>query len=338
MRHREKFPHNLPTNSDKKHYLALPKETEKNTTMKAAEIYKQYIWLAETIRRARQISLSELNERWLRTEMSGGLPLSRTTFNRHRRAIEDMFDLCIECRQSGRKYFYYIENEEALTSNRLQHWMFDSLSIGNLLMESASLKDRILLENIPAGREHLPTIIGAMKNGHKLEMTYRKFEDETGYTITVAPYAIKVFKHRWYLLAQNTKRPQPSVYALDRIVALHETPERFDYPQDFDAELFFKDYYGVLCRPRERVERIVLRAYPPFTHYLRTLPLHHSQRELRATPEHADFEFRLCPTFDFLQELLSQGNEVEVLSPKHVRQEMKTLLGKAMERYDEPTT
>ena len=314
----------------KKRYLA---PVNHETDMKAAEIFRQYIWLTETIHRAGHISLSELNERWVRTEMSGGLPMPRSTFNRHRRAIEDMFDLCIQCEQRAKDSVYYIENEEVLTNNRLQHWLFDSLSISNQLMESKSLKDRILLENIPAGREHLGTLINAMKLGQKLLMTYRKFGTEGGYTTGIEPYAIKVFKHRWYLLGKSDKRPAPSIYALDRIEALKETAEGFEYPSDFEPELFFKDYYGVLCRASGKAERVVIRAYPPYTHYLRTLPLHHSQKELKATPDHADFEYRLCPTFDFLQELLSQAHEVEVLEPEHVRQEMKTLVQKTMERY-----
>lgn len=44
---------------------------------------------------------------------------------------------------------------------------------------------------------------------------------------------------------------------------------------------------------------------PPFTNYLRTLPIHHSQKEVKTTPNYADFEFYLRPTFDFRQELLS---------------------------------
>lgn len=302
--------------------------------MKAAEIFKQYIWLTETIYQARQISLQELNERWVKTEMSGGLPMARTTFNRCRKAIEDMFDLCIECRQVGKEHLYYIENEEVLKNNNIQQWMFDFLSISNLLMESSSLKNRILLEKIPSGKEYLQTIINAMKLGHKLQMTYQKFNQPDSYAITVSPYAIKVFRQRWYMLAQNSKRPAPSVYALDRITSLHETPEWFDYPSNFDCELYFKNYYGVLCEADVPLQKIVIRAYYPFVNYLRTLPLHHSQRELKSTPQYTDFEYYLCPTFDFLQELLSKGPEVEVLHPYSIRERMKLLIEKAVERYE----
>ena len=166
--------------------------------MKPSGIFKQYIWLINTIYRSGKITLQELNNRWIRTDMSGGMPMNRITFNRHRIAIEEMFDISIECQRKG-GYLYYIENKEVFKDNNLQQWLLDSLSISNMLMESSSLKQRILLESIPSGKEHLQPIINAMKQNHKLKMTYRKFNQAIGYTITIEPYAIKVFKQRWYI-------------------------------------------------------------------------------------------------------------------------------------------
>ena len=102
---------------------------------------------------------------------------------------------------------------------------------------------------------------------------------------------------------------------------------------DFDAEAFFKDCYGVLCGTNDKAQKIVLRAYPPYVNYLRTLPLHTSQKELNSNSEYADFELYLRPTFDFRQELLCQGDEVEVLEPKAFREEMKQMAQKIVNRY-----
>ena len=102
----------------------------------------------------------------------------------------------------------------------------------------------------------------------------------------------------------------------------------------FYTEAFFAECYGVMCSTQCKAEKVVIRAYTPYTNYLRTLPLHHSQKELQSTPEYADFEFYLHPTFDFLQELFSQINELEVLEPAHLRQTMKEHLMKALERYE----
>ena len=300
--------------------------------MKIADIFKQYIWITETLYRTGGLTLQELNERWIKTDMSGGLPIPRTTFNRHKEDIESMFGICIECQRKG-GYFYYIEDNDFKRSSHLQEWMLDSLSIGSMLMESTSLQDRIVLENIPMGKEYLQPIINAMKQDHKLLMTYHKFGQREGYTIQVEPYAIKVFKQRWYLLAKGPKRETPTIYALDRIEHLEETEESFHFPEDFDAETFFRDCYGVLTGTGDQAQRIVVRAFAPYMNYLRTLPLHHSQKELYTTDEYADFEFYLRPTFDFRQELLAQGHDVEVLEPANLREQMKETLEKMLSRY-----
>ena len=299
--------------------------------MKAHRIFKQYIWLTDVIYRAGRITYQEINQRWKKTDLSLGEPMNRATFKRYKDAIEELFNLNIVCDRKTNEY--YIENEEILKNNTLQYWMLDSLSVSNMLMESISLKDRILLENIPSGKEYLNLIIDAMKQEHKLEMEYRKFGHTIGRQVTVEPFALKVFKQRWYLLAHDGKKEKPAVYALDRIVLLKESEETFQYPKDCSAEAFFKDCYGVICGTNDKAHRIVLRAYPPYINYLRTLPLHASQKELASTEEYVDFEYSLRPTFDFKQELLAQGDEVEVLEPAEFRQEMKDIVQRILKRY-----
>ena len=299
--------------------------------MKSFKILKNYIWLINTIYHSRGISLEEINERWIKNDMSDGEPLSRATFNRYKEAIEEIFDLTIDCQRKG-GYLYSIKNESMLKSNKYQNWLLDTLSVSNMLIESDSLQSRILLENIPAGKQYLQLIINAMKQDHKLQMTYHKFGQQESYTITIEPYAIKVFKQRWYLLAKSPKRDTPSIYALDRVEYLEETEETFQFPEDFDTEAFFRDCYGVLSTD-DKAQRIVIRTYPPYMNYVRTLPLHHSQKEIKTTSQYADFEFYLKTTFDFRQELLAQAHDVEVLRPAKFREEMKEMLEKMLGRY-----
>lgn len=97
--------------------------------------------------------------------------------------------------------------------------------------------------------------------------------------------------------------------------------------------MFFYDNYGVLFDPNQQAQRIVIHAYYPHANYLRTLPLHHSQKELTDTSEYADFACHLCPTFDFKQELLAQGKEMEVLEPASIREDMKQMQVEMTERY-----
>ena len=115
--------------------------------------FKEYIWLVNTIRTARRISFAEINERWLETEMSEGIELARSTFNRHKDAIEDIFGIYIDCdRQNGYKYF--IGNDYVLREDSVQNWMLSTLSVSNIISESLSLQERILLEQIPSEGEN----------------------------------------------------------------------------------------------------------------------------------------------------------------------------------------
>ena len=58
--------------------------------MTTPTLFKEYIWLVNTIHQAKRITFDEINQKWLKTEMSGGVELARSTFNRHKGAIEDI--------------------------------------------------------------------------------------------------------------------------------------------------------------------------------------------------------------------------------------------------------
>ena len=117
--------------------------------MKIPSLFKEYIWLVNTIREANGITFAEINEKWLDTEMSDGVELARSTFARHKDAIEDIFGIYIDCdRQNG--YKYYIGNEEVLSEDSVQNWMLNTLKVNNIISESMSLQNRILLQPVPA--------------------------------------------------------------------------------------------------------------------------------------------------------------------------------------------
>ena len=135
--------------------------------------FKEYIWLVNTIRKARRITFAEINERWLETDMSGGVDLARSTFARHKDAIEDIFGIYIDCdRQNG--YQYFIGNDYVLREDSVQNWMLSTLSVNNVISESLSLQDRILLQPVPTEGEYLKTVIDAMKKSVRIAVDYRK--------------------------------------------------------------------------------------------------------------------------------------------------------------------
>lgn len=301
--------------------------------MKNTDTFRQFCWLINTLLQAKKMGLERIQQRWIDENLNERKPLSRTTFYRLRQAIEDMFGIIIEC-DSNDNYQYFISNPEVLRDNSTQNWMLQTLTVNNVLTDSLAIKDRLVLEEIPQGMEYLHLIIKAIKCNHQLTMGYRKFSDPNGYTATIEPYCLKMFRQRWYLLGKNiTDKKKLQIYALDRVTSLEETDHPFKINPHFHAEEFFKKYFGVFINEDLPMERIVLRAYPPMINYLRTLPLHHSQKEIATTNEYSDFQFFVAPTFDFRQAILKEGSELEVLEPQAFRDEIKQELNKAIKRY-----
>mgnify|MGYP003291653835 CR=1 FL=1 len=308
--------------------------------MKTQSITRQDLWLLDTILRAGRISFEEINQRWLDSEKSDGVEISRRTFIRHRYAIEDAFDILIECdKKDG--YRYYIENPEDLQSAIIQRWMVNALSTSSLLAESKDLKNQIQLEDIPSGQIYLEKILQAMRKRQMLNMTYERFGKEP-YTIDVEPYCVKLHHQRWYVIVRNSKSKHPNLvtYALDRIKQLEVIEgSHYELQEDFAASDFFKNYFGAYVNAEIQPERIVIRAFGTQADYIRTLPLHSSQKELSScvdeTGSYSDFEYYLSVTPDFINELLSKNDEIEVLEPMSLRMKMREKIDKMIRRYQE---
>lgn len=310
--------------------------------MRIPELFKEYIWLIETINRYGKITFAEINELWKRREESTSFELSRTTFNRHRDAILDMFGIIIDCdRRDGYRYFIY--NKEVLEEDSVQNWLFSTLSVSNMLDENVSLHNRILLESIPSGDQKLQQVIKAMRENRRMMVTYRRYGAASANSFSAAPYCVKLFRRRWYVLVtlnrphyQDGKKVGDesfAIFSLDRIENIELQKTKFQIDLGFDAATFFDECFGVVAGDGSKPERIVLRAYGLEPHYLRDLPLHHSQRELEATDEYADFELLLRPTNDFISHLLSQGAWLQVISPNWLAQEIQERLQRTLNRY-----
>ena len=296
--------------------------------MKPAQIFHQYIWIINTLRAYRRLTLEELNQKWQDDGVADGNPLQRSSFNRHRDAILDMFGIIIDC--DKKTYHYYISNADVLCDDSIERWLFSTLTVHGVLADSAAVKERVVLENVPAGEQFLQVIIQAVKTSHRIRIGYRKFGAE-GYEKTVSPYALKLFHQRWYLLAR-TDDGQMRIYAFDRMTQALLTDEAFEMPVDFSPQAYFAEYFGVLT-DQTPMAHIVVRAHNRTPDYLRTLPLHHSQRELSSTAEYTDFAFDLRPTADFLGQLLSHGDGIEVLEPQELREKMRHLIAESLKRY-----
>ena len=277
-------------------------------------LLNKYVWLVETVYKAKSISLEEINKLWLEEDMSEGTEIPRKTFNTWKNQVEDLFGININCERKG-GYHYYIENADDIKNGGLRSWLLSTISVSNLLIDNKNLSDRIILENVSSGNGHLERIIGAMKNSKVLEITYQRFEDEISQTLDVAPYCVKLFRQRWYMVAKRLVDNKIRIYSLDRIHKITITTDTFAYPDDFNPEAYFDGCFGIIHVKDVPIEKVVLRVDADQANYMRALPLHESQKEVERTSNYSIFTLKIRPTFDFIQELLWNGAAVEVVEP-----------------------
>ena len=289
------------------------------------ELIRKYIWLIDTVNQAGStgITFKDIRSKWERNDLlSGGIQYPKRSFHNHVTAIRELFGIEIACNKNTNSY-YIANSRELKDSSGFKGWLLDALSLNNQLEESSQLKDRILLEENPSGRELLPTILEAMRDNKMLTFSYKPYWVEDNHISNlyhVEPYALKVFKRRWYLLGKYGDSPL-KVYALDRILDIDIEFESFTLPADFDAESFFSSCFGIIVSD-EDPQTIKLKVDAFQSNYLRSLPLHPSQKETERTEEYSVFTYFLRPTFDFIQELLTLRETAEVLAPKELRAEM----------------
>lgn len=293
----------------------------------------KYIWVVKTIHRAGRITLKELNEKWrANVDLSRGEDLPRQTFDRWKSGILDLFGILIDCEQRG-GYHYYIANPKELSEGKLRTWLLNTYGTAETLSSNLSIHDRILTENIPSSQDHLSTVLEAMKSNNMLHITFKAFTMKEPKRFLVEPYCVKMSAQRWYMLARNTEHKNLRLYSLDRIEAVEISNTRFVLPDDFNAKDYFAEFFGIVLDESVPLQTIILRADKYHQNYMRTLPLHPTQREIFACDDYADFELKLRPTYDFYMKLMSFGNMIKVLEPKNLQEEICKWLENTMEMY-----
>lgn len=298
----------------------------------AKNYFKSYIWLLEILQSRGPQTLKEIKDLWMRSAINEeGKELATRTFANHIASIADIFGIDIVCDRKTNRY--YIENIDDVGGKSIREWMLDALCLNSLLNESASLRDRVIFENVPSNRRFLADIIQAIRDNYKLEIRYKSYRKTEKETFIIEPYFLKEFKQRWYLYGYKGDADGPHMMALDRMIDVDIIPEEFIMPEEFMAEDYFRGIYGARVYPNMKREMVKLKVYGKQVQYFRSLPLHSSQKEVEENDKYSVFTYFITPDYDFKQDVLSFGDKVEVLEPKELREEMKGIIKSLSIRY-----
>ena len=300
----------------------------------AAHQVNVYFWLIDTIASGR-LTREDIDRRWAhcRYNDNGEEKFPKRKFHRYKDEIQEIFDVEIRCMRNRGNY-YYIDNKDDISGGFTRKWLLNAMAVHSMLDQAQDITDCILYEDIPEGAQYLSLIVDAIKQRNLLRFTYHSFNSQEQYELTFAPYCLKVFKQRWYVAGCPSTHPNETrIYALDRVQNLRPTTEIFVYPKEFNAKRFFAPYYGVFRN--EEPTKVLIETSPKSAQFLRLLPLHESQKELRQFRGKNYFEYFIAPTFDFIQELRTHGTDIRVMEPTSLVELFREEARKAYEMYCE---
>lgn len=310
-----------------------------------AAIISKYIWFLQLIQSKGSISLENLNIEYRNSELETqerlDKGLARKTVYNWREEILSTLGVEIKSRKEGKTWEYYIDYSDE-KSRLLREWLISTYTMATQLANNKNISDRILLEEVPSGQLFLSAITNAMQKNNVIQITYKGFGKTQESTFEVEPYFLKLSHRRWYLIANNpylqngSSTPVIRIYGLDRVLSIQETDRQFVYPSHFDPHQFFDHYYGSdKYSLYDKPLTIKVKCSQKQSYYWDSLDVHESQEKIEILRSgECIYQLNLYPTYDFIQFLLSQGKEIEILEPLEFRNEIATYIESMMQKYN----
>lgn len=180
------------------------------------------------------------------------------------------------------------------------------------------------------GLEHFGKLLQAILTKRVLKLRYTPY-GKTQLTATIYPYFLKEYNDRWYLIAQVKGYDSYAHYALDRIDDFEEVAIPYKEP-DIEFEDYFDEVIGVTV-PNHDSEDIILRICKPRFDYIRTKPLHLSQRIVEENDYFAVVAINVKVNKELEALILSLGNDIEVLEPELFRKQVANKIRSMNQKY-----
>lgn len=255
---------------------------------------------------------------------------SKRTLQRDLREIRNLFGIDIEFSKLRKGYHLIDDGAENMNFQRMMEAfdMFSSLNAGQEINKFILMEQRH-----PVGTEHIAGLLHAIKNSQIVGFDYQKFDDEIASARTIAPYALKEFKNRWYIIGKDIAENSDKTFALDRLANLTISNKRFVPPEAGLVRGNFEFCFGIIGPTVEGAQDVILSFHPFQGKYIKTLPLHHTQFMMADDKTEVRVKLHLNITFDFIMELLSFGDLVSVIEPISLEETMKKIYKKALSQY-----
>lgn len=300
---------------------------------------KKCVFIVKLLKMRGSLTRKEINDE-MRRRWPNEQELSRSSFGRYLEYIAENFPFSIHFSQVTKLYsidysYAYSENEE-LFQYLLS--MYNVEASAPLLLKH---KNRIHNIEYITGTDRLDIILQAIDEHKGIECDYQSFNQSSIKHRTFIPVFLTSWEGRWYCVAEVTTHPDnpPYVYALERMSNILLTSKCYKPRYNGTYKDYFKDSYGIQAAAfDDKPLDITIKAYGPQAGYLRAKPIHPSQEEIECKEENdqtieALFKLHLTPCFNFYQQLLKNRENIEVIEPMEVREEMNRIIEKIYNTY-----
>ncbi|MBI9041953.1 WYL domain-containing protein [Lutibacter sp.] len=206
----------------------------------------------------------------------------------------------------------------------------ESLKDSNKMLEYVSFDDSKNLKGI----DNLKEILVAINQKRKLHFVHENFWRNTLKNYEITPLFLKEYENRWYVIGVPKELNEIRTFGIDRISELKLGTLSNVKRSHFKSQLKnFDDIIG-LDFNQGKPTKIRLLVDGIHIKYMRSLPLHHSQN-IHTENEKGEFfvDFFLIPNYEFITQILKIGSEVEVIYPTELRDEIKNILTKSLNKY-----
>lgn len=267
-----------------------------------------------------------------------GLEAAPRTFDRDKKEIENYYGIRIEYCSRKRGYFLNQPKDEDLSDFRQFLRLLERCERLAFLTHSADAlntgKYLVLEENQPMlNLQYLPVLWEALRTQRQLAFKYQAFQADTSKAYQVDPLVLLEYRNRWYLAAWDLKEERFKTFGLERM----QEPELTNQPIKSDRKAQFmalkEDALGVYVSPEAEVERVVLKVHSQMAPYIRTVPIHHSQRIVKEELKEILIELRVVINPELEREVLGYGEQLEVLEPNWLRQKVLRRVKGLLEKY-----
>ncbi len=292
--------------------------------------FARLLWLYGEIVTKGPITYRQIADDWERSNLNRDRKrLSHKTFENHRNDVEDLFGIIIDCDRTMNTYSIEAGMQPDFSKATMD--MLNGALLFNRVQSNPDMSRFIRPEQSGEDSSMLFTVTDAIAEGRELKLRYQhNYDSKREAAYRVKPIAVKQFRNRWYIIAELEDGTTYS-FPLDRVQYLLKGDKT--EPSRLDVDRLFADSYGIIREPSVKVEKIILKVEREQANYFISRPLHGSQTVVERTDDFVTFSLRVCPTYDFIMEILSHGPKVEVLAPQSLRNQIKQKIAELSKLY-----